>query len=615
MPIAMGARSSVQVITVLQMFFYAAGLSSLPVQTFIVTDKGETSGSDGKRRRFSEFEEPQDLMASDQDSRVGLAMRMVSRIHDRFHDIDIDSDSVLTLEELRQQFHLGRKVVQQDTVLQKMLASCAGSTLVCNRTQFMHSLTTWISTGIAQNTFKEIASPNAGFAEVEDSRVGEPCGAAPRVNCTRTSNSCWSSPDIMAAWALNEVCVEGGCICEPDDDAKRLTKLGLAGVLAVSTSAGLWREKDIPDAPPCGSDWETIPIVAPLNLSAAPLTKGDFDNLEESIVGMGYNGTKIEKGIDSAVIDYTEAVIYKSSNHMLEKGKPPQKVCMISWQGTRSFADMKMGWEADLANFTYKPANMSFETHHGTVLAYQSIRNELKKTFMKECCGYDFVADKVIISGHSLGGGFSQLLAADMILKEWGCKDKYSQPIRPADLALVLVSPGANALHLRTISEVFSCADEFRCLAGRVVTLGLKGDFVVLPGDGPEPIHPSRVTQMPCRGPPEKYPVGPEEHFLDADERRWWCHGLFEYWPAVEEHLVDRAGWGSTCNAECGQPDAVMQRYQVTVITGKPFDLVNKSSLRPSLLCNASTDWVPNREKCACPLQTCWDLTGWGCAA
>jgi len=595
----MGALSSIQVLVVLEMLLPLAGLSSLPVHTYMVTDQGETLGSLDTSKRFSEGDLPQVLVASDMHSRVGVAMKTVSGIRNHFHEMDKNSDSVLTLDELRQHFFSGRNVIQQEAVLQNMLAMCAGSTAVCDRTQFMHSLTNWVSSGTAQNTLKDV--PHTGFGKVEDPRVGEPCGAAPRVNCTRTSNSCWSSQDIFAAFSLKEVCIEGGCVCEPDDETKRLTKLGVAGALAVGTSAGLKEEQDIPDAPPCGSDWEIIPIVGQLDLAAAPFTKGDRDGLEESIVEMGYNGTKTEKNIENAQLDYTEAVIYKSSNHLLEKGKPPQKVCMISWQGTRSFGDMRMDWDADLANFTYKTSNMSFETHHGLVLAYQSIRNELKRSFIKECCGYDFIADKIVISGHSLGGGFSQLLAADMILKEWGCKDHYSQPIKPADLALILVSPTANMLHLRTISEVFSCSDESRCLAGRVVTLGLKGDLVVLPADGPEPIHSSKVTEMPCRGPPEKYPVGQEERSLNADAKKWWCHGLYEYLPALEEHLVDRAAWGSTCNAECGQPNAVMRRYQVSVITKKRFDLVNESALRPALPCNASTDWVPDREKCACP--------------
>merc|ERR1719478_1002680 len=88
-----------------------------------------------------------------------------------------------------------------------------------------------------------------------------------------------------------------------------------------------------------------------------------------------------------------------------------------------------------------------------------------------------------------------------------------------------------------------------------------------------------------------------------SSEKGYWCHGLYEYLPSVEEDLVG-SGWGSSCGGICGNPNEQLQKVEIILTGDSPSPEYSPTP------CDGM--WEEEREKCACTFDQCWAMTSKG---
>jgi len=543
------------------------------------------------------------------------------RVLRRFSDVDSDGDGTVTLEEMRVGFghepaHLGEPLLRQ------MLTECAGGASKaesCLREEMERSLATWgdsLNGREALGRHLRDAEGGFDFVDLSDKNDNGPCGpsampsppdAFEGVKCSWQGATCITGGGLLG-WSLKELCIARSCICEATADTKRLAKLGLMGALAVSTAQNFSDPGDEMATPACGGGWSATRVVGHLG----PKEMNDLDFLEATGVDvaahMALHGLDREEAIH-AQTDDTEVAIFKSSEHQLVKGGKPGKVCMISWQGTRSSGDWKTNLMLKPVPFEYTPPGLGMAAPKGLVWAYASTRERLKRTFEQECCSADFVVDKVVVSGHSHGGALAELNAIDMVTN-WECPR--GRDIGAKEMAVVPIAPHAHMLNLAAVNEVFSCVDPARCLAGSVATIVSEGDnvgdFMLDPGWNIAPKHPSKVSFLPCPEVHEEADGGNDSTTFAL----WWCHGLYVYVPAMERDLVGRAGWGSSCGGICGDPNRQVQCNQYANMAQEGCSYAPPGILTTPTECSS---WLEDEERCDCHYDECWELNRYGWCA
>lgn len=571
-------------------------------------------------------------------SEVTHAFREKIRL--RFLQVDADGDGEVSLAEMRRGFghepaHVG------EGLLREMLAECAGGDSraeSCTREQMERSLKDWVDSHVARTSvaFMETGSQggsgeveeeekpaDAGFKAAEElvdfkevqeqygssdgGKRSTPCGPSAEtpakglegVRCRVHGAECVRKGSL-AAWSLNDICRTSACICEPTAETKRLAKVGLMGAGAVTTAKNFSDPGDHMMMPDCGAGWTGIKVVDRMDQLNKVMSPAERVTAKAAL-------TTLKKWGEEDFSD-TEVGLFKTSSHELVKGQPSGKLCMMSWQASRSDGDWKLNMLNAEIPFKYSPKGVSLTAPKGIELSYESIRDKLKRLFEQECCTPAFQADKVIISGHSHGGAMAEVHAVDAVTN-WKC---HGRDLGAKNLAVVLVAPHVDMWASDALNRVFSCNDPAACLAGSVVTLTTVGDFV---GDRKfsahmrrSPKHPSTVYKMPC--PP--IPRGANRQLSPAYVT-FWCHGLYNYVPLVEQMLVGEAGWGSTCGGVCGNPNRMVQCNQWVLIKEKGCSYADKGKLKTPTTCPRSR-WLPQEERCDCRYDLCTDLSTLGCS-
>jgi len=569
-------------------------------------------------------------LESDADSHHGFMAKEIHTFREkilfRFSQVDVDGDGTVSFAEMQKGFghepaHAGEEV------LRRMLAECTGGdegVRSCSREQMERSLNAWGGSHEARATVALLqAGSRAGFGHVhlEPSAQDEvPCGPsaaeAPApgfegIKCTVTGAQCFNATGSLLAWSLTDVCQERACVCEATKETKRLAKLGLMGALGVTSTTNFSDPRDELLAPSCGADWTSIKVLGTIedvNKVMTPFDQMMTRRLWPMFVDDEYNETD---PLANRVA--TEAALYKSARHRTTKGGPLEKVCMISWQPTRQESDWKLNFLMGTMPFRYAPPDVTSRFNLGYTLAYESIRDELKRTFEEECCSADFQAEKLVISGHSLGGALAEFNAVDVVTN-WQCGGR---DLGAKDVSVVLAAPPVDAMKSSVINKVFSCNDPAACLSGSVVTLVSHGDYA---GDAGKmdaqtrssPMHPSDITKLSCQPIPEGANLDP--NVSESKYSMKWCHGLYSYLPILEADLVGAAGWGSSCDGVCGDPNRMVQcnQWVLTDASRTGCSLANASRLLPPTPCPDSR-WVPEEERCDCHFDLCTELTTNGC--
>eukprot|EP00421_Protoceratium_reticulatum_P031616 CAMPEP_0168461926 /NCGR_PEP_ID=MMETSP0228-20121227/54244_1 /TAXON_ID=133427 /ORGANISM="Protoceratium reticulatum, Strain CCCM 535 (=CCMP 1889)" /LENGTH=373 /DNA_ID=CAMNT_0008477271 /DNA_START=219 /DNA_END=1340 /DNA_ORIENTATION=+ len=357
--------------------------------------------------------------------------------------------------------------------------------------------------------------------------------------------------------------------------------------------------------PACGTGWSATRIAGELeglnDLPPDELAKLRWD--AAAIVPQEKLGAILEAGSDT-----TEVVIYASQQHQVLRGERMSSVCMISWQATHADGDWKTNLMLQAMNFPFGPDGLQLDLPKGLVLAYQSARFKLKEAFHRKCCSTQMLESRLagapwlVISGHSHGGALAEMNAIDVI-NNWYCDGK---DITAQDMALIMAAPHASMLPMSAVTNVFSCPDKSRCLAGRVVTLVTERDpvgsgIVGLTSLG-APKHPSRVTELKCGDPPTgEYTAG------QVAGRLWFPHEMNNYLQGLEDQLVDKSLWGSSCAGECGNVNIQLQCHFYLRKTNRGCKGLTDLEIDRATACD-NTKWRPKHEKCECKVDNCMHL-------
>lgn len=546
-----------------------------------------------------------------------------ARAMERFDKADTNGDGYVTYWELSKSFGLTEHLRMSggDWHLRRMMAECSGQkdhfkgSDTCNRANMTESLQLWQKSSVARSEFRLWQADHGSGFLANDNQAGMlraelQCGKRANLteeglHCEIQGVSCFVHGPWLA-WALDEVCTERACVCTPTKTTKRLTKVGLAGAIAVMTSADLSNPSDPPLMPACGEFWSATPVVGTVTQLNSLISEKEM-NLVEKTAAVWYKAHDTRANIRMADTLDTEAVLFKSGRHRVKPNDPYRSVCMISWQSSRSGGDLKADFLREPMNFAWG-GKADLQVPRGYGLAYESIRARLKETFDRECCTLEFMADHLIISGHGRGGALAELNAMDAV-NNWECPE--GRDLTGKHIALIMAGPPRSLLPMSALNNIFSCSQESNCLAGSVVTINSRLDPVsdqkTKTFQGQPPRHPAAVIQLPCTTYP-KY-----AKFYKRNEKetmRDWCHSMVNYMPMVEEFLVDIAGWGSSCAGTCGDMNRHFQCAQYTSITGKPCSTMEANATIP--MCGANS-WKVDREKCTCPFTPCDQLTGLGC--
>jgi len=213
--------------------------------------------------------------------------------------------------------------------------------------------------------------------------------------------------------------------------------------------------------------------------------------------------------------------------------------------------------------------------------------------------------NRLVISGHSHGGAMAEMNAIDAI-SNWKCGKR---KLMADDISVVLIAPHHHFMPMKATSDIWSCGDKSKCLAGSVVTLVNRNDPVA---NGTMfatvPAHPSAATELPCNGMPE----GVKTYTSEAAVRHWWCHDLKVYASNVEDVLVDGQQWGSTCNGQCGEMNRQLQCGEWHSSTKLPCTAAQPADL--GVPTNCSGGWKAKEEKCECLIDRCDQLVTHGCS-
>lgn len=458
---------------------------------------------------------------------------------------------------------------------------------------------------------------HAGEGDADGEPEGEPqlCGPSVEtppgkglegVKCTVRGPKCVGKGTLVA-WSLNNICRGRTCICEATAETKRLAKLGLTGAAAVTTAINFTDPDDELLMPDCGRDWSGTKLVG--RLGELQNTMSFVEKPAVKAMMKYFAPTAAENFTDTDYAD-TEVALFRSNQHELVKGSRNGKVCMFSWQATRSAGDWILNLLLQDMPFKYAPQGSGVSAGKGLVLSYDSVRPHLLKAFEEQCCAPGSEVEKLVISGHSHGGAMALLHSVDVVTN-WKCNGR---DLGAKDLAVILVAPHMGMFTSSAVNKVFSCNDPANCLAGSVLTMVTEGDYV---GDGHFsmrhgniPRHASEVFKMPC----PSIPDGANYNGSMKNYEDFWCHGLYNYVGQAEQLLVGKAGWGSTCGGSCGNPNRMVQCNQWAVMTFTGCSYANSSWLKTPTECPDSR-WLPAEERCDCHFDLCTDLTKHGCAA
>jgi len=544
---------------------------------------------------------------------------LLKDIRSRFAIVDADGDGTVSLAEMMSGFS-HEPVDAGRGVLRDMLAECTGGNreaTFCTQEQMERALGEWVNSDSARTTVA-LFQAGGGWRRA-DAEEGRPCGPSAEtpdkglegVECRMRGAECIADGSL-AAWSLDNVCHRSACICEATPQTKRLAKLGLSGAAGVTTASNFSDPGDKLRMPDCGDGWTGFKVVGRIEDLRMSTTANEWARLERQLKEkfMFLTPKIMSEALEDARRADTEVALYKSARHRLTKHGEYGKVCMMSWQATRSTGDWMTNFMTGAVPFQYVKPGMSMTAPKGIVIAYESIRNKIKSLFDRECCNADFQADKIIISGHSHGGAMAELHAIDVV-SEWECPR--GRDLGARELAVVLAAPHRNMFVDNDISKVWSCNDAKTCLAGSVVTIVTHGDFV---GDGRHRMkshelarHSSKVAWLPCPSVPKG---ANHDHNPGFDQS--WCHGMYNYIPLVEKKLVGEAGWGSSCDGFCGDPNRMIQCNQAVLIWRTGCSYAKQEWLKPPTECPASK-WLPQEEQCNCHFDLCTDLTRKGCSA
>jgi len=542
------------------------------------------------------------------------------KIRFRFAHVDTDGDGVVSFAELKRGFN-HESVSAGEAILREMLAACAAGdreATSCTQEQMERTLFEWVGSRYAMTSLALLrADPQHGFRTVPTQEIEEngPCGPSADtpdgglegVKCTMQGAMCFTS-DVLVAWSLNAVCQDRTCICEATPETKRLAKLGLMGAAGVSSAKNFSDPGDEVMMPSCGNNWSAFKVVGKIDDVDKTMTDSEGAHMRMALPHLSpasFEFLNVSRTLD------TEVALYKSAHHRLSKNGAYGKVCMMSWQASRSPADMKANLMFSPVPFPYAKPGVRVMVPKGMVIAYESTRGKLKSLFEQECCNADFQADKVVISGHSRGGALAELQAMDVV-SNWECPS--GRDLGARELAVVLVAPLPRMFAHDVVNRLWSCNDARSCLAGSVVTIVTKGDYA---GDlktsstssHSSAGHPSEVARLPCPPTPEGANYNNSIELFSEH----WCHGMYNYVPLVEQKLVGEARWGSSCDGACGDPNRVVQCNQWVIMAdiGCSYALDRQQRwLRPPTACNASS-WLPEEEPCHFDL--CTELTRHGC--
>mmetsp|Transcript_101519 Transcript_101519/g.316562 ORF Transcript_101519/g.316562 Transcript_101519/m.316562 type:complete len:534 (+) Transcript_101519:60-1661(+) len=505
-------------------------------------------------------------------------------------------------------------------LLRGMLAACAGAAgpvpeggevreaTNCSRAQMEASVSAWASSHRAVLSLLSLqGDPRGGFREFDHPKVGAPCGAGlrktPKIKCVWNRPMCYDFEDQVAAWSLASVCFSPCCVCDPTNATKRVAKLGLAGAMAIVGTHNMTNSSDWRSTPACGDGWEGVWMGEPLKGLKSMVTVPEapqFETLVEAFSGSPRDRAAILNA-DKATVD---VALFKSARQQLTKGGPLERVCMISWQSSHRPGDWKINFMTEEVEFPFVRDQGLLKLPHGLVQAYQTVRLAVRTAFQRECCTSRFHANRLVISGHSHGGAMAEMNAVDAI-SWWTCGKKLTAD----DISVVLIAPHNRFMTMQALTEIWSCSDRVRCLAGSAVTLVNDGDYVggtapltQASGPGKALLHPSSVTQLPCETEPESFHRSGARRTVAS---RGHCHDLVMYARNVEEVLVDQQEWGSTCNGVCGDPNRQLQcgawqgAMARSCLDARPEDLGEPTP------CGPEGAWRPEREKCECRLDGC----------
>lgn len=539
----------------------------------------------------------------------------------RFAAVDRSGDGTVTFQEMRAGFghHDGTPERRGERLLRGMLAACAGVEEAtegeaqqapnCSRAQMEATVAAWSTSRRSVTSLLSLShDPKGGFKELDHPQMGKPCGAGlrttlPKVRCIWERPACWDINDPVAAWSLASVCSSHGCVCDPSDATKRMAKLGVAGAMAIAGTFNMSDESDWRSTPACGSGWEGTwkgPTLKGLTRMVELSEVKTLQSYAQAFAKTSGDEANILNA-DKATVDFA---VFKSAGHQLTKGGPLEPVCMISWQSTHKASDFKLNFLAEEVNFPWVRDQGAVKLPHGLVEAYRSARFHARSIFERECCTKYFRAKRLVISGHSHGGAMAEMNAVDAI-SFWTCGRKLTAD----DISVVLIAPHNRFMSMEAVTNIWSCADKIRCLAGSTVTLvnsddyaGGTAPFLDSMGSAKALLHPSRVTQLPCDGPPK------------AAHQKHWCHDLGVYARNVEDILVDQQEWGSSCNGVCGDPNRQLQCGAWHSVAKKSCLAALPSELGRASPCDSATAWRPEQEKCECQLDQCDTLLASGCA-
>mmetsp|Transcript_20422 Transcript_20422/g.57477 ORF Transcript_20422/g.57477 Transcript_20422/m.57477 type:complete len:587 (+) Transcript_20422:86-1846(+) len=540
------------------------------------------------------------------------------KIRFRFAHVDTDGDGVVSFAELKRGFN-HESVSAGEAILREMLAACAAGdreATSCTQEQMERTLFEWVGSRYAMTSLALLrADPQHGFRTVPTQEIEEngPCGPSADtpdgglegVKCTMQGAMCFTS-DVLVAWSLNAVCQDRTCICEATPETKRLAKLGLMGAAGVSSAKNFSDPGDEVMMPSCGNNWSAFKVVGKIDDVDKTMTDSEGAHMRMALPHLSpasFEFLNVSRTLD------TEVALYKSAHHRLSKNGAYGKVCMMSWQATRSLGDWQTNLMINEMPFRYAKPGTRVMAPKGLVLAYESTRSKLKSLFEQECCNSDFKADKVIISGHSHGGAMAELQAIDVV-SNWECPT--GRDLGAKELAVVMVAPHASMWADDVINQLWSCNDAKSCLPGSAITIVTHGDYV---GDKSHDVlklhaakHPSEVAFLPCP------PIPEGANYNNSLERYedFWCHGMYNYIPLVEQKLVGEAGWGSSCDGACGEPNRMMQCNQWVIMGRTGCSYAEQEWLKPATECPASK-WLPEEERCDCHFDLCTEITNHGC--